>query len=33
MQLHGGNGYTEEHGLKTLHRDAHGDLRPPRASS
>jgi alkylation response protein AidB-like acyl-CoA dehydrogenase len=24
MQLHGGNGYTEEYGLETLHRDAHG---------
>jgi alkylation response protein AidB-like acyl-CoA dehydrogenase len=24
MQLHGGNGYTEEYGLERLHRDAHG---------
>lgn len=24
MQLHGGNGYTEEFGLEALHRDAHG---------
>jgi alkylation response protein AidB-like acyl-CoA dehydrogenase len=24
MQLHGGNGYTEEYGLEMLHRDAHG---------
>lgn len=24
MQLHGGNGYTEEFGLERLHRDAHG---------
>jgi alkylation response protein AidB-like acyl-CoA dehydrogenase len=24
MQLHGGNGYTEEYGIERLHRDAHG---------
>lgn len=24
MQLHGGNGYTEEYGLERMHRDAHG---------
>ena len=24
MQIHGGNGYTEEYGLERLHRDAHG---------
>ncbi len=24
IQLHGGNGYTEEYGLERLHRDAHG---------
>lgn len=24
MQVHGGNGYTEEYGLERLHRDAHG---------
>jgi alkylation response protein AidB-like acyl-CoA dehydrogenase len=24
MQLHGGNGYTEEYGMARLHRDAHG---------
>jgi butyryl-CoA dehydrogenase len=24
MQMHGGNGYTEEYGLERLHRDAHG---------
>ncbi|GAA2411223.1 acyl-CoA dehydrogenase [Actinomadura vinacea] len=24
MQLHGGNGYTEEFGIEALHRDAHG---------
>jgi alkylation response protein AidB-like acyl-CoA dehydrogenase len=24
MQLHGGNGYTEEYGIEALHRDAHG---------
>lgn len=24
MQLHGGNGYTEEYGLERLHRDSHG---------
>jgi alkylation response protein AidB-like acyl-CoA dehydrogenase len=24
MQLHGGNGYTEEYGIEMLHRDAHG---------
>jgi alkylation response protein AidB-like acyl-CoA dehydrogenase len=24
MQLHGGNGYSEEYGLERLHRDAHG---------
>lgn len=24
MQMHGGNGYTEEFGLEALHRDAHG---------
>jgi butyryl-CoA dehydrogenase len=24
MQLHGGNGYTEEYGMERLHRDAHG---------
>lgn len=24
MQLHGGNGYTEEYGVERLHRDAHG---------
>ncbi|MGK2318281.1 acyl-CoA dehydrogenase family protein [Gordonia rhizosphera] len=24
MQLHGGNGYTEEFGLERMHRDAHG---------
>ncbi|MCW2526347.1 MAG: acyl-CoA dehydrogenase [Pseudonocardiales bacterium] len=24
MQMHGGNGYTEEFGLERLHRDAHG---------
>ena len=24
MQVHGGNGYTEEFGLERLHRDAHG---------
>jgi butyryl-CoA dehydrogenase len=24
MQLHGGNGYTEEFGIERLHRDAHG---------
>ncbi|HEX6522193.1 MAG TPA: acyl-CoA dehydrogenase family protein [Streptosporangiaceae bacterium] len=24
MQLHGGNGYTEDYGLERLHRDAHG---------
>ena len=31
MQLHGGNGYSEEYGLKT-HRDAHDDQRPLRVS-
>jgi alkylation response protein AidB-like acyl-CoA dehydrogenase len=24
MQLHGGNGYTEEYGIERLHRDSHG---------
>lgn len=24
MQLHGGNGYTEEYGIERMHRDAHG---------
>jgi butyryl-CoA dehydrogenase len=24
MQMHGGNGYTEEYGLERMHRDAHG---------
>jgi butyryl-CoA dehydrogenase len=24
IQLHGGNGYTEEYGLERLHRDAFG---------
>ncbi|MGZ4610957.1 MAG: acyl-CoA dehydrogenase family protein, partial [Actinomycetes bacterium] len=24
MQLHGGNGYSEEYGIERLHRDAHG---------
>ncbi|MCR1786294.1 acyl-CoA dehydrogenase family protein [Nocardioides carbamazepini] len=24
MQIHGGNGYTEEYGIERLHRDAHG---------
>jgi butyryl-CoA dehydrogenase len=24
MQLHGGNGYTEEYGMERLHRDSHG---------
>jgi alkylation response protein AidB-like acyl-CoA dehydrogenase len=24
MQVHGGNGYTEEYGIERLHRDAHG---------
>jgi butyryl-CoA dehydrogenase len=24
IQLHGGNGYTEEYGIERLHRDAHG---------
>ncbi|MBM7516468.1 acyl-CoA dehydrogenase family protein [Nocardioides nitrophenolicus] len=24
MQMHGGNGYTEEYGLERLHRDSHG---------
>jgi alkylation response protein AidB-like acyl-CoA dehydrogenase len=24
MQMHGGNGYTEEYGIEALHRDAHG---------
>jgi alkylation response protein AidB-like acyl-CoA dehydrogenase len=24
LQLHGGNGYTEEYGIERLHRDAHG---------
>lgn len=24
MQMHGGNGYTEEYGIERLHRDAHG---------
>jgi len=24
MQLHGGNGYTEDYGIERLHRDAHG---------
>ncbi|WP_166132943.1 acyl-CoA dehydrogenase family protein [Nocardioides ochotonae] len=24
MQIHGGNGYTEEYGLERLHRDSHG---------
>jgi butyryl-CoA dehydrogenase len=24
MQLHGGNGLTEEYGIERLHRDAHG---------
>jgi alkylation response protein AidB-like acyl-CoA dehydrogenase len=24
MQLHGGNGYTEEFGIERMHRDAHG---------
>lgn len=24
MQMHGGNGYTEEYGVERLHRDAHG---------
>jgi alkylation response protein AidB-like acyl-CoA dehydrogenase len=24
IQVHGGNGYTEEYGLERLHRDAHG---------
>jgi alkylation response protein AidB-like acyl-CoA dehydrogenase len=24
MQLHGGNGYTEDYGIEMLHRDAHG---------
>jgi butyryl-CoA dehydrogenase len=24
MELHGGNGYTEEYGIERLHRDAHG---------
>ena len=24
MQIHGGNGYTEEYGLERMHRDAHG---------
>jgi butyryl-CoA dehydrogenase len=24
IQLHGGNGYTEEFGIEQLHRDAHG---------
>jgi butyryl-CoA dehydrogenase len=24
MQVHGGNGYTEEYGMERLHRDAHG---------
>ena len=33
MQLHGGNGYTDEYGLKTLHRTGHGELRPLRADS
>jgi len=24
MQVHGGNGLTEEYGIERLHRDAHG---------
>jgi alkylation response protein AidB-like acyl-CoA dehydrogenase len=24
MELHGGNGYTEEFGIERLHRDSHG---------
>jgi butyryl-CoA dehydrogenase len=24
MQLHGGNGYSEEYGIERLHRDSHG---------
>jgi butyryl-CoA dehydrogenase len=24
MQIHGGNGYTEDYGIERLHRDAHG---------
>ena len=24
MQMHGGNGFTEEYGIEALHRDAHG---------
>jgi len=24
MQVHGGNGYSEEYGIERLHRDAHG---------
>jgi butyryl-CoA dehydrogenase len=24
MQVHGGNGYTEDYGIERLHRDAHG---------
>ncbi|NIS29589.1 MAG: acyl-CoA dehydrogenase, partial [Actinobacteria bacterium] len=24
IQLHGGNGYSEEYGIERMHRDAHG---------